>query len=381
VSASDGLLFQRDLFGEPVTPASGAVAKRFGIPPFTVLDARSGPWGERKQAWKQLGLRSWDGRGGNLLGMSETVQLAQQARLPHMAGRSEEVAALERAEASRKFKGFLAVDPLRGEVDYFGKKDAAPGGVSIFDPVLCELVYQWFCPPRGAILDPFAGGSVRGLVAVLLGYDYTGVEIRAEQIAANEEQAAEMLVAPRWIHGDSTRLDDVLPAGASYDMVWSCPPYYDLEEYDGGKGDGSGHATYGEFIRWYEDVFAQAAGRLRDNRMLAVLVGDIRDDAGVIRGFVPDNVAVMKRLGLHFYNEAVLLTAVGSMPIRVTRQFRGGRKLCRGHQTLLVFYKGNASNMSRRLREPPWEWPKDDVESGWPANGGEEQEAPDEEQR
>jgi hypothetical protein len=36
---------------------------------------------------------------------------------------------------------------------------------SIFDPVLCEIAYRWFCPSGGTVLDPFAGGSVRGIVA------------------------------------------------------------------------------------------------------------------------------------------------------------------------------------------------------------------------
>jgi hypothetical protein len=31
--------------------------------------------------------------------------------------------------------------------------------------VLCEIAYRWFSPPGGLILDPFAGGSVRGIVA------------------------------------------------------------------------------------------------------------------------------------------------------------------------------------------------------------------------
>ena len=48
-----------------------------------------------------------------------------------------------------------------------GTENMAPG-TSIFDPVLCELVYRWFCPSKGKILDPFAGGSVRGIVAAHL---------------------------------------------------------------------------------------------------------------------------------------------------------------------------------------------------------------------
>ena len=34
---------------------------------------------------------------------------------------------------------------------------------SIFDPVLTEIAYRWFCPSGGKILDAFAGGSVRAL--------------------------------------------------------------------------------------------------------------------------------------------------------------------------------------------------------------------------
>ena len=48
----------------------------------------------------------------------------------------------------------------------------SPTNVSIFDPVLCELMYDWFVPKGGKILDPFAGGSVRGIVAEEMGYKY-----------------------------------------------------------------------------------------------------------------------------------------------------------------------------------------------------------------
>ena len=60
--------------------------------------------------------------------------------------------------------------------------------VSVFDPALCEVIYHWFCPTAGSILDPFAGGSVRGIVANYLGYKYTGIDIRKEQIESNKEQ-------------------------------------------------------------------------------------------------------------------------------------------------------------------------------------------------
>src|SRR5690625_3376786 len=66
----------------------------------------------------------------------------------------------------------------------------AATGTSIFDPVLCEIAYRWFSPPEGVVLDPFAGGSVRGIIASRLGREYVGIELRAEQVEATEGHAA-----------------------------------------------------------------------------------------------------------------------------------------------------------------------------------------------
>lgn len=45
-------------------PPRVSLAERFGVPPFSVLNAREGWWQSRKAAWIALGLRSELGRGG-----------------------------------------------------------------------------------------------------------------------------------------------------------------------------------------------------------------------------------------------------------------------------------------------------------------------------
>ena len=64
-----------ELDGEPATEgdtdsesseARQTMAERFGIPPFSVLNAREGWWQSRKQAWIAMGLQSELGRGENL---------------------------------------------------------------------------------------------------------------------------------------------------------------------------------------------------------------------------------------------------------------------------------------------------------------------------
>ena len=46
-------------------PPSPKLADRFGVPPFSVLDARQGYWQDRKRQWLGLGIQSELGRGGS----------------------------------------------------------------------------------------------------------------------------------------------------------------------------------------------------------------------------------------------------------------------------------------------------------------------------
>ena len=221
-------------------------------------------------------------------------------------------------------------------------------GASIFDPVLCEIVYRWFCPDGGSVIDPFAGGSVRGIVAGYLGHPYTGIDLRADQIAANEIQATTInpKVKPRWITGNSEKIAELAPG--QYDLVFSCPPYYDLEIYSDNPGDLSALGTYDEFIATYRNIIAQCCGMLKDNRFACFVVGDIRDKKGFYRGFVGDTISAFEDAGCTLYNEGILVNVIGSLPIRITKQFEY-RKLGKCHQNVLVFYKGDPKKIKEEF--------------------------------
>jgi DNA modification methylase len=212
-------------------------------------------------------------------------------------------------------------------------------GTSIFDPVLCECAYTWFCPPGGKVLDPFAGGSVRGVVAAYLGREYVGIELRPEQVEANRGQAEAIGVRPRWVIGDSANAQEL--ALGEYDFLFSCPPYYDLEVYSDREGELSALPSYEDFIAKYRAIVAACVELLKDDRFACFVVGDIRDKKGFYRNFVSDTIAAFRDAGTELYNEAILITAIGSLPIRVGKQFEAGRKLGKTHQNVLVFVKGD----------------------------------------
>jgi hypothetical protein len=215
-------------------------------------------------------------------------------------------------------------------------------GTSIFDPVLCELIYRWFVPPGGLVLDPFAGGSVRGIVASMLGRGYVGVELRAEQIAANRTQADRICAGqpqqPVWHEGDAR---DVLPTlDVEADGILACPPYGDLECYPTDPRDLS-TMTLADFRAAYWQIIRDVCAKLKEDRFAIFVVGDYRDADGLLVGFPADTIKAFEACGLRLYNEAVLLTAIGSLPVRCARIFEAGRKLGKTHQNVLVFIKGD----------------------------------------
>jgi hypothetical protein len=59
------------------SPPSPTLAERFGIPPFSVLNAREGWWQDRKRAWIDLGIRSELGRGAPIGGAPMPMDRAQ----------------------------------------------------------------------------------------------------------------------------------------------------------------------------------------------------------------------------------------------------------------------------------------------------------------
>lgn len=304
-----------------------SLSERFIFPPFSVLDARQGPWQERKRNWIDLGLKSEDGRTARSYGASA---------------------------------GDKSTEDLD---DVSNKLLAISNGQSIFDPVLCEMAYRWFCPPGGRVLDPYAGGSVRGLVAAVTGRYYTGIDLSASQIEANERQAEGFADAnrydvgywPEWVVSDAWQ---ALSPGSSvvddgpYDMVWSCPPYHDLEVYSDHPDDQS-NMPWDEFTKRYKETIEGAVDRLAEDRFAGFVIGEIREKGGpgFYRNFMGLTIDAFEAAGAAYYNESILVTSVGTLPLRAAKQFKVSRKLGRTHQTVLWFVKGDPRKASQACSE------------------------------
>lgn len=264
----------------------GSLSDKFIAPPFTILDTRQGYWRERKAMWRERIADFGESREGTL----DTAMLSQ-----------------------------------------------LNNGVSLLDPVMAEIVCRWFGVEGGTAFDCFAGDTVFGYVAAALGMSFTGIELREEQARLNNERVEGM--SARYICDDGQNVAKHIAAG-SQDLLFSCPPYYDLEVYSDKPNDASNQPTYEAFLSILENAFANAIDCLKQNRFAVVVVGDIRDKEGYYYDFVGDIKRMFKDHGMPLYNECIIVEPIGTLPQRVQRYMRN-RKVGKCHQNVLVFYKGD----------------------------------------
>lgn len=292
--AEDNMVYFRDkLEGS----TGGMLFDVFVIPPFSVFDTRQGYWQERKRYWIDSGIKSEVGREENLT-YAKDMNLSNNVK-----------------------------------------------GTSIFDPVICETSYRWFNIEGGSVIDPFAGGSVRGIVASLTGHTYLGIDLREDQIESNIENAKEMKVPEgmvRWVCDNSLNVDQYAE-NESYDMMFTCPPYFDLEVYSNNPEDIS-NMSYDDFISVYSDIIRRTAKKVRNNRFAVIVISDVRDKKGYYHDLTGLTKNIMESGGFRLYNEIIILNAVGSGAWRCRGNMRN-RKVVKIHQNVLVFFKGDTKEI------------------------------------
>jgi len=274
------------------------LSDRYLIPPFTILNTREGIWQERKKYWKSL-IKDFGESREETLGSGGITIDENSSSWMH--------------------------NPKLGN------------GVSLLDPVLSEIINIWFGLPNTKTFDCFAGDSVFGYVSSYLGNSFTGIELRQEQVDLNNERIKGF--NSKYICDDGRNVLNHIEEN-SQDLLFSCPPYFDLEVYSDLENDASNQKEYSDFLQILETAFSNAIKCLKENRFAVITVGDIRDKKGFYYGFVDDIKSIFKKNNLLLYNELILVEPIAFGAIRAEGNMKT-RKVTKCHQNVLVFYKGN----------------------------------------
>ena len=219
-----------------------------------------------------------------------------------------------------------------------GRKMALLGSkytTSIFNPHLAQMILSAYCPTKAKIYDAFAGGGTRGFIAASMGHDYTGVEIRPEEVDRITNKQLELRTPFTIVCGDSRfyAIDD-----ETYDFSYSCPPYYDLEVYSTIDGDMSNVSTYEEFLSMLKQSLEVTYKGLKPGSLCVWVVGNFRKNDGELRHFNGDVVRLGKEVGFKLHDELIFW---GASDVAASRsgQFIANRKSVRVHEYLIIFKK------------------------------------------
>lgn len=342
------------------SPANASLNDRFVVPPFSILDTRKGYWQARKKMWRELIGDMGESRNDTLLHSPEVKykDLYQRTRK-------------HREELGLSFKEYLD-KYVPDDVKEQASSKALSAGVSLLDPVMAELVCHWFGLESCKSFDCFAGDSVFGYVSAHLGNEFVGIELRPEQARLNNERTEGM--SARYICDDGQNVAHHIDAG-SQDLLFSCPPYFNIEHYSDLENDASNQKSYDDFIQILRNAFTAAIGCLKENRFAVIVVGDVRDKlTGFYYDFCGDIKRIFKEGGMSLYNELILIETAASTAMRAGR-YMESRKVAKMHQNILVFYKGKTKDIKKYYKKI--EYASEDLELFRVAAGDESTEATD----
>ena len=316
--------------------AETSLNDRFIVPPFSILDTRKGYWQERKKKWREL-------IGDNGESRNDTLITSPEIKYKDLYQRTRQ----HREELGLTFKEYLD-KYVPDDVKEREASKVLSAGVSLLDPVMAEIVCRWFGQDNCKTFDCFAGDSVFGYVSAYLGNEFTGIELRPEQARLNNERVEGMTA--RYINDDGQNVAQHIEPD-SQDLLFSCPPYLDLEKYSDLENDASNQDSYEDFIKILENAFKQAVTCLKENRFAVIVVGDVRDkQTGFYYDFCGDIKRIFKEAGMPLYNEIILVETGASTALRAGR-YMESRKVAKMHQNILVFYKGKTKDIKNNFKK------------------------------
>lgn len=207
----------------------------------------------------------------------------------------------------------------------------------VFSPAVAAWALNMYAPDSGVCFDPFAGGGTRAIMAAKHGLHYIGVELRQDEcvqvmgrcVAAGVSSMVE-------IHARSSEdCSDIVPT-ARADFLITCPPYWDLEQYDGGPQDLSMTSTYADFLKGLRRVVAETKRILKPGAMSVWVVGLHRDGDELV-AMNHDVAAIHSSVGFTLHEEIVLAHKNNGAIQRVGNFEKGRQLLIRMHEYALVF--------------------------------------------
>lgn len=219
----------------------------------------------------------------------------------------------------------------------------AGGFMSKFVSENAKKVIEFWTKTGDLIVDPFAGRT-RGLLATILKRNYIGFEVvedNIENIKGNYAKlSADYTVGSLTLHHTSSEFIDKHIKGEIADIVYTCPPYWNVERYESTENQLSDIKDYNKFLEIYKTILHKASDVLKPGGFFVIVIANFRRN-GKFYDFRTDTSQILKeKLDLH---DEVILEMSPAKRHPLYPQAITNLNMLKTHEYCLIFRKQDTS--------------------------------------
>jgi len=221
------------------------------------------------------------------------------------------------------------------------------GGLSTFPPALAKFIVEFYSDVGATVLDPCAGHNSRMQVTYSLERNYIGYDVSKEFMKFNREVEKEitgggaqssMFQPKATITLREQSSEKMLEDSETIDLVYTSPPYWDIEFY-GEEPEQLGYKkTYNEFLCGIQSIICECRRVLKKGKYCVFNINDFRK-GGMFYTYHVDIINAFKTAGF-LIHDIVIVKWASAIGACFASQVDERKITAKGHEYLIVGKKG-----------------------------------------
>lgn len=207
--------------------------------------------------------------------------------------------------------------------------------MSEFHAGVAENILRYWSMRGSVVVDPFAGRVTRAMVTTKLEREYIGYEITPNTYKRSLNHFKKHNVNPTLYNGDGTKLGNTKDNTA--DLVFTCPPYFNIEQYESCDNQLSDIKDYDKFMDSIGECVMNVKRVLKEGAWAIFVVADFRI-GGELKSFSSDLIQRFKDNDMIHW-DTIIMENISPFATLTAYQAACKRYVPKTHEYILVFRK------------------------------------------
>jgi DNA modification methylase len=207
--------------------------------------------------------------------------------------------------------------------------------MSEFHAGVAENIIRYWSMKGSKVVDPFAGRVTRAVVTTKLDREYYGYEITPNTYKRALTHFDKHNISPNLYKGDGCKLEHTEDNFA--DLVFTCPPYFNIEQYETCDNQLSDIKDYHTFMDSMGECIKNVKRVLKEGAWAVFVVADFRV-GGELKSFSSDLIQSFKNNDMIHY-DTIIMENISPFATLTAYQAACKRYTPKTHEYILVFRK------------------------------------------